>query len=69
MTLYMFRTVFPYIIRSSRLHEATGISQTDTVVFLLASRQQYLLDSCMYSIELLIMDEKIVRNLKSVIPK
>jgi len=42
----MFRTVFPSIIRSSRLHihTATVICQTDTVVCLLASRQQYLFD-------------------------
>jgi len=41
----MFRTVFPSIIRSSRLYiTATGIFQTDTVEYLLASRQQYLFD-------------------------
>jgi len=43
MTLYMFRTVFPSIIRSSRLYI-----------------QQYLFDSCMYSLELLMMDGKTV---------
>jgi len=37
MTLYMFRTVFPSIIRSSKtVHTATGICQTDTAVCLLA---------------------------------
>ena len=54
MTLYMFRTVFPSIIRSSRLYIEQqamsnryccllAICQTDTAVCLLASRQQYLL--------------------------
>jgi len=63
MTLYMFRTVFPSITSSSRLHTATGICQTDTAVCLLASRQQYLFDKCMYSLELLMMDGKTVRNM------
>ena len=40
-TLYMFRTAFPSIIRSSRLYIQ---QQTDTAVCLLASRQQYLFD-------------------------
>jgi len=31
--------------------------------YLLASRQQYLFDSCMYSLELLMMDGKTVRNM------
>jgi len=44
------------------VHTATGICQT-------ANRQQYLFDSCMYSLELLIMDGKTVRNMYSVIPK
>jgi len=42
---------------------ATGICQTDTVVFLLANGQQYLFDRCMYSLELLMMDGKTVRNM------
>jgi len=52
MTLYMFRTVFPTIIRSSRLYI-----------------QQYLFDKCLflyvqwYSLELLMMDRKTVRNM------
>jgi len=29
------------------VHTATGICQTDTAVYLLASRQQYLLDKCL----------------------
>ena len=48
MTLYMFQTVFPSIISSSRLHTATGTCQTDTADCLLASRQQYLFGCCMY---------------------
>jgi len=44
MTPYMFRTVVLSIIRSSRLHTATGICQTDTAVCLLVSRQQCLFD-------------------------
>jgi len=51
------------------VHTATGICQTDTAVCLLASRQQYLFDSCMYSLELLMMDGKTVRNMYSVITK
>ena len=46
MPLYMFQTVFPPIIKSSRLYI-----------------QQYLFDSCMYSLELLMMDGKTVRNI------
>jgi len=48
MTLYMYRTVFPSIIRSSKtVHTATDICQTDTAICLLASRQQYLSDKCL----------------------
>jgi len=44
MTLYMFRTVFPSIIKSSRLY----IQQQAFVKrILLASRQQYLFDKCL----------------------
>ena len=45
------------------VHTATGICQTDTAVCLLASRQQCLFDSCMYSLKLLMMDEKTVLNM------
>jgi len=45
------------------VHTATGICQTDTAVCLLASRQQYLFGCCMYSLELLMMDGKTVRNM------
>ena len=44
MTPYMFRTVLPSIIRSSRLMMI--MCQTDTAVCL-ASRQQYLFDICL----------------------
>ena len=44
MTLYMFRTVFPFIISSSRLY----IQLSDRYCcLLLASRQQYLFDICL----------------------
>jgi len=45
------------------VHTATGICQTDTAVYLLASSQQYLFDSCMYSLEILMMDGNTVRNM------
>ena len=53
------------------VHTATGICQTDNVAHLLAfplaSRQHYLFDiytcCCMYSLELLMMDGKTVRNM------
>ena len=55
------------------VHTATGICQTDTAVcllagmkwkcYLLASSQQYLFGCCMYSVELLMMDGKTVRNM------
>ena len=51
------------------VHTATGICQTDTAVCLLASRQQYLFGCCMYSLELLMMDGKTVRNMYSVLQK
>ena len=49
----------------SVLHTATGICQTDAAV----CSQQYLFDSCMYSLELLMMDGKTFRNMYSVILK
>jgi hypothetical protein len=45
------------------VHTATGICQTDTADCLLASSQQYLFGCCMYSLELLMMDGKTVRNM------
>ena len=61
MILYMFRTVFASIIKSTRLY----IQQQAFVICLLASRQQYLTNACycMYSLELLMMDGKTVRNM------
>ena len=44
MTRYMFRTVFPSIISSSRLYIQ---QQTETADCLLASGQQYLFDICL----------------------
>ena len=44
MTLYMFRTAVPSIIRSARLMMI--MCQTDTAVCL-ANRQQYLFDKCL----------------------
>ena len=119
MTLYMFRTVFPSIIRSFRLYiqqqayvkqiqlsaskqtavshtsvavrinfilfwndtlhvsdglsvhhqefktvyTATGVCQTDNADCSLASSRQYLFGCCVYSLELLMMDGKTVRNI------
>ena len=45
------------------VHAATGICQTDTGVCSLASRHQYLFGCCMYSLELLMIDGKTVRNM------
>ena len=45
------------------LHTKTGICQTDTALCLLASREQYLFDICLLSLELLIVDGKTVRNM------
>ena len=46
MTLYMFRTVFPSIIGSSRLYiqQQAFVKQNG---YPLASRQQYLFDKCL----------------------
>jgi len=65
VTHYMFRTVFPSIIRSSRLHikQQAYVKQ---ILCLLASRHIICLTyacSCMYSLELLMMDGKAVRNM------
>ena len=48
MTLYMFRTVFPSIIRSSRLY---------------IQQQAFVKQILLYSLELLMMDGKTVRNM------
>jgi len=62
MTLYMFRTFFPSIIRRSRLY--TQLSNRYCCLLELSNRY-----CCMYSLELLIMDGNTVRNMYSVIPK
>jgi len=54
------------------VHAATGICQTDTAVCLLTSSSSICLTyacCCMYSLELLMMDGKTVRNMQCVIPK
>ena len=53
MTLYMFRTVFPSIIRSARLYT----QQANSSICLTNAC------CCMYSLELLMMDGKTVRNM------
>jgi len=40
-----------------------------SISYPLASRQQYLFGCCVYSLELLTMDGKTVRNMYRVIPK
>ena len=72
VTLYMFRTVFPSIIRSSRLY----ILQQAYVKQILLSACWRAVGSicltyaccCMYSLELLMMDGKTIRNMYSVTP-
>ena len=54
MTLYMFRTVFPSIIRSSRVY---------------IQQQAFVKKILLYSLDLMMMDGKTVRNMYSVIPK
>jgi len=58
------------LFRIDTLHVSDGLSvhhqqfkTVHTAVCLLASTQQYLFDSCMYSPELLMMDGKTVRNM------
>ena len=57
-TLYMFRKVFPSIIRSVRLYIQHQVCVIQ-VLWLLASRNEMEL----YSLRLLIMDGKTVRNM------
>ena len=45
VTLYMFRTVFPSIIRSSRLYIQQQAFAKQTLLY--ACRQQYLFDKCL----------------------
>jgi len=58
MTIYMFRTVFPPIIRSSRLYvQQQAFVSMQTAVCLTNAC------CCMYSLELLMMDGDTVRNM------
>jgi hypothetical protein len=67
VTLYVFRTVFPSIVRSSRLY----IRQQAYVKHIVLSACSQAVGTiyltyaccCMYSLELLMMDEKTVRNM------
>jgi len=62
-TLHVSDGLSVYHQELKTVHAATNICQTDTAVCLLASRQQYLFGFCMYSLELLMMDGKTVRNM------
>ena len=66
ISLYMFRSVFPSIIRSPRLYIQRQICISYRFVdCLLASSQRTCMTytwSCMYSLELLMMDGKTARN-------
>jgi len=62
-TLYMFRTVFPSIIRSLRLYIQQHVNVIQ-VMWLLASSHRICMVWCyIYSLRLLIMDGKTVRNM------
>jgi len=58
-----FKTVHTAVYDWLLYVAATGHCQTDTAVCLLASSQQYLFGCSMYSLELLMMDGKTVRNM------
>ena len=45
------------------------LAGTSSISYPLASSQQYLFGCCVYSVELLMMDGKTVRNMYSAIPK
>jgi hypothetical protein len=65
-SFYMFRTVFPSIIRSSKLRKQQRYMSNSCCYQLHSGmRSQQLFDicrSCIRSFELLMMDEKTVRN-------
>ena len=66
ITLYMFRTVLPSIIRSSRLYIQQQVYVKQILVLLRSSSTSICLTytcCCMYSLELLMMDGRTVRNL------
>jgi len=46
-TLHVSDGLFVHHQEYKTIHTATGICQTDTVLCLLASRQQYLFDKCL----------------------
>jgi len=62
-TVHVSDGLFVHHQEFKTVHIATGICQTDTAVCLLASIQQYLFGCYMYSLELLMMDGKTVRNM------
>jgi hypothetical protein len=66
-TLYMFRTVFPSIIRSLKLRiQQWHMSNSYCYSLLLAAGSSICLTytcCCMYSLKLLMMDGKTVRNM------
>jgi len=64
-TLHVSEGLFVHHQEFKTVHTATGICQTNTTICLLAIRQQYLTYACccMYGLELLMMDEKTVRNM------
>ena len=61
----MFRTVFPSIIRSSRLYIQQQVYVKQILLSACADNSVCLTYTCccMYSLELLMMDEKTVRNM------
>jgi len=61
-TLYMFRTISPSIIRSLRLYIQHQVYLIQ-FLWLLASKQPQNLYGMMYSLRLLMMDRKTVRNM------
>jgi len=57
-TLYMFRTVLPFIIRSSKLRIQQRYMSNSCCYLLLSAMR-----CCVRSFELLLMDGKTVRNM------
>jgi len=47
ITLHVSDDLSVYNQEFKTVHTATGICQTDTAVYLLANRQQYLFDKCL----------------------
>ena len=65
ITIYMFWTIFPSIIRSSRLYIQQQVYVKQVLLLLQAGSSTCLTYTCccMYSLELLMMDGKTVRNM------